>query len=179
MSTVVVLAALALTAGILFAANEPGQPAAMVPQERPGPAPERIFAQPGDNQEEIGLPPITKEPPTYPSLDSNLNRLAEESESISNPASPDAGPAGQSAEPEMVIFYVEPEYVADVGEYLETNGIFVRNVGEDYIEAHVPPRLLGAASEQPASCASIPSSRPEPGPSGQPGRRHPRGRRLV
>ena len=149
LSTVVILAALALTAGILFAANEPGQPAAVVSQEPPGPAPERIFAQPGDNQEQVSLPPITKEPPTYPNLDSNLNRLAEESESISNPASPDAGPAGQPAEPELVTFYVEPEYVAAVRRYLEDNGIFVRNVGEDYIEAHVPPRLLGAASEQP------------------------------
>ena len=37
----------------------------------------------------------------------------------------------------------------DVREYLEENDIFVRNVGEDYIEAHVPPSQLGAASEQP------------------------------
>jgi len=38
--------------------------------------------------------------------------------------------------------------VDGVREYLEDNGIFVRNVGEDYIEAHVPPSQLGAASEQ-------------------------------
>ena len=144
--TVIVLAALALTAGILFAANEPGPPSVAVP---PDPASERILAQAGDNQEQISLPPIAKEPPRYPNLDSNLNRLAEESETISNPESPDADPSSQPAEPALVTFYVEPEHVAGVREYLKANGIFVRNVGEDYIEAHVPPRLLGAASEQP------------------------------
>ena len=49
----------------------------------------------------------------------------------------------------LVTFYVAADRLDDVRQYLEDNGIFVRNVGEDYIEAHVPPGLLGAASEQP------------------------------
>ena len=55
----------------------------------------------------------------------------------------------RAAEPVLVTFYIDPDYVGDVREYLEENGVFVRNVGEDYIEAHVPPGLLGDASELP------------------------------
>ena len=44
-------------------------------------------------------------------------------------------------------FYVEPEQVAAVRQFLEDNDVFIRNVGEDYIEAHIPPALLPAASE--------------------------------
>ena len=140
----------ALTAGILFAAHEPGQTATEIlqgpPEER---APERVFAQPGDIDEQINLPPITKEPPRYPNLDSNLNRLAKESLNIRKAASPDRSPSGQAAEPVLVTFYVAPAHVAGVRRYLENKDIVVRNAGEDYIEAHVPPPLLGAASEQP------------------------------
>ena len=49
----------------------------------------------------------------------------------------------------LVTFYIEPEQVAAVRQFLEDNDVFVRNVGEDWIEAHVPPALLPAASEMP------------------------------
>ena len=90
-----------------------------------------------------------KEPPQYPNLDSNLNRLAEVASSTLTPASTNAAGSNQDDEPVLVTFYVEAGHVDDVREYLEENDIFVRNVGEDYIEAHVPPSQLGAASEQP------------------------------
>ena len=146
---IAVLSVSALTGSILFAANEPRPSAAGIPQEPSQPAPERFLAQPGDLEEQIDLPPITKEPPRYPNLDSNLNRLAEESLNVRKAASPDRSASGQAVEPVLVTFYVAPERVADVRRYLEDNDIFVRNVGEDYIEAHVPPPRLGAASEQP------------------------------
>ena len=160
------LLAVALTAGTLFAANErqqqPELPTvsqqsvmdatdpirAVQPPEAP-PAPERVFTQPDDNyEEETDLPPIVKTPPRYSNLDSNLNRLVDEASSAQQTRSADGG-ASATVEPVLVTFYIEPERVADVREYLETNGVFVRNVGEDYIEAHVLPSMLGAASEQP------------------------------
>ncbi len=49
----------------------------------------------------------------------------------------------------LVTFYVQPEQLAAVRQYLEDNDVFIRNVGEDWIEAHVPPALLPAASERP------------------------------
>ena len=101
-------------------------------------------------KEQSDLPPLPpKEPPQYPNLDSNLNRLAEVASSTLMPASTDAAPSNQDDEPVLVTFYIEAGHVDDVQEYLEENDIFVRNVGEDYIEAHVPPSQLGAASEQP------------------------------
>ena len=159
-----VLLAVALTAGTLFAANERQQPElptvsqqtvmdatdpvpAVEPPLAP-PSPERVFIQTADTQEEIDLPPIAKEPPTYPNLDSNLNRLAEAASSDQQTRSQDGG-SDETAEPVLVTFYVAADHLDNVRQYLEDNDIFVRNVGEDYIEAHVPPGLLGAASEQP------------------------------
>ena len=161
-----ILLAVALTAGTLFATNErrqqPEPPTvsqqsvmdatdpvrAVEPPEAP-PAPERVFTQPDDNyEEETDLPPIVKTPPRYSNLDSNLNRLVDEASSAQQTRSADGG-ASATVEPVLVTFYIEPERVAYVREYLETNGVFVRNVGEDYIEAHVLPSMLGAASEQP------------------------------
>jgi subtilisin family serine protease len=174
-AAIAVLLAVALTAGTLFAANEHRRPepptvnqqsAADVTNPAPAakvpavpPAPERVPAQPDDNdQEEADLPPIVKTPPRYPNLDANLNRLAEVSQAAKQEANSSDGSGGgvtssgesvPPAEPVLVTFYVEPEQLAAVRQYLEDNGVFVRNVGEDYIEAHVLPSMLGAASEQP------------------------------
>ena len=119
----------------------------------PGPiaaTPEGVSPQTDGPKEQSDLPPLPpKEPPQYPNLDSNLNRLAEVASSTLTPASTDAAPSNQDDEPVLVTFYIEAGHVDDVREYLEENDIFVRNVGEDYIEAHVPPSQLGAASEQP------------------------------
>ena len=173
-SAVVVLLAIALTAGALFAANERQQPEAQpLPQQSvadatsPGlapdlpaapPAPERVFTQSDDNnEEEIDLPPIVKQPPRYPNLDANLNNLVEEASTVAQqgvgqqPSTADSagGGAASTSEPVLVTLYVASEQVAAVRQYLEDNDVFVRNVGEDYIEAHVPPALLPAASELP------------------------------
>ena len=169
-----ILLVVALTAGTLFAANERQQSESQLVVQQsvadaadPGlapdlpqapPAPERVPAQPDDNDEvEIDLPPIVKQPPKYPNLDSNLNHLVEEAStgaqrdagqqpSTTGSAGGGASPAG---EPVLVTFYIEPEQVAAVRQFLEDNGVFIRNVGEDWVEAHVPPALLPAASERP------------------------------
>ena len=169
-----VLLVVVLTAGTLFAATERRHPEVRpLPHESvdqvtdpglaPGqqsvpPAPERVSAQMADDQEEeADLPPITKTPPKYPNLDSNLNRLLEQPRTVGAPAAgqhqPSTAGGGSSpappAEPVLVTFYIEPEQVAAVEQYLEDNDVFIRNVGEDWIEAHVPPTLLPAASERP------------------------------
>ncbi len=168
LAAIVGLLVVALAAGTLFAANE-GQrsESQTVAQQSVAdaadfpailPAPERVPAQQGDNEEEgIDLPPIVKVPPKHPNLDSNLNRLVEEAAAAAQQGArqqPNAtdnanagpAPAGESV---LVTFYIDPDQVAAVRQYLEDNGVFVRNVGEDWIEAHVPPALLGAASELP------------------------------
>ncbi len=169
-----ILLVVALTAGTLFAANGRQQPEAQPqPQQSVAgaadtglapnfpaapPVPERVPAQQGDNdEEEIDLPPIVKVPPKHPNLDSNLNRLVEEAETGSQPGAgqqPSAtgsagGGSAPASDPVLVTFYIEPEQVAAVRQFLEDNGVSVRNVGEDWIEAHVPPALLPAASERP------------------------------
>ena len=177
LAAILVLMAVALTAGTLFAANERRQPESptvsqqsvmdatdpvrgVEPPQAP-PAPERVFIQPDNPEVETDLPPIEKEPPQYPNLDSNLNRLAEQAAAAqagqqeTNSADGGSSNAGVSTgsspmpKPVLVTFYVEPEQVASVRQYLEDNEVFIRNVGEDYIEALVPPALLPAASERP------------------------------
>ena len=172
MGAVAILAALALAAGTLFAANERQRPELPETKQQPvesatgpavavespvdPPAPERVFTQANDDQQEVDLPPITKEPPKYPNLDSNLNRLVEQDQSQTQPAGQQSrmtnsigDGSASSANPVLVTFYIEPEKVAAMRRFLENNDVFVRNVGEDYIEAHVPPALLPAASELP------------------------------
>ena len=175
LAAIAVLLAVALTAGTLFAANTRPQaelPASgeqqsvadaadpVVAAEPPAapPAPERVPAQAADNDEEAAdLPPVDKTPPQYPNLDSNLNRLVEEAETVAQqdpgqlPSTTDGvgGVAASVDEPVLVTFYIEPDQIAAVRQFLEDNEVFVRNAGEDYIEAHVPPALLGAASELP------------------------------
>ncbi len=175
LAAIAVLLAVALTAGTLFAANARPQPELPASGEQesvanvtnPGlapslpstpPAPERVPAQAADNDEEAaGLPPVTKTPPQYPNLDSNLNRLVEEAETVAQqdpgqqPSTTGSagGGAASAGEPVLVTFYIEPDQVAAVRQFLEDNDVFVRNVGEGYIEAHILPALLPAASELP------------------------------
>ena len=147
--TVIAAATLLLTTGILFAANQTPRPDAIALQGLPAPEQGRIHAQPADVQEAFELPPVEKEPLTYPNMDSHLNRLVEETESTRRKTTSDADQTTQSVEPVLVTFYVLPEHINALREYLEANGVFVRNVGDDYVEAHVPPSLLAPASEQP------------------------------
>ena len=169
LAAIVVLMAVALATGTLFAANErqqqPELPTVSQPSvmdatepvaavEPPGgsaPAPERVPAQLDDDKEAAGLPPIDRAPLRYSNLDSNLNRLVEQAEAAQQEADSADGSSGSvpPAKPVLVTFYVEPEQVATVRQWLEDNDVYVRNVGEDYIESHIPPALLPAASEQP------------------------------
>ena len=87
--TVMVIAALLLTTGVLFAANQTPRPDAIALQEPPAPEQGRIFAQHDDVQEDFELPPVEKEPLTYPNMDSHLNRLVEETESTRREATSD------------------------------------------------------------------------------------------
>ena len=131
-----------LMAGVLFASNQGKQPDTVASSER-------VLAQTDYVEEQINLPPIAKEPPVYPNLDTHLNQLAQGFGSMPQSDGTDARTIEQASEPILVTFYVEPEKADDVRQYLEDNGIFVRNAGDDYIEAHVPPSVLGTASEQP------------------------------
>ena len=172
LAAIVVLMAVALATSTLFAANERRQPEPPTVNQQPAadvtnpapaakapaapPAPERVLVQPDDDEEEVGLPPIAEAPPQFPNLDSNLNRLAEQAVVQENNS---AGGGGSNAgvstgalpmpKPVLVTFYVEPEQLAAVRQYLEDNDVYIRNVGPDYIEALVPPALLPAASERP------------------------------
>ena len=169
-----ILLVVALTGGTLFAANERQQSENQIVAQQSvagaadtglapdlpaaPPVPERVRVQQDDNdEEEIDLPPIVKVPPLHPNLDSNLNRVVEEAEAgtqpgggqqLSTTGSAD-GATVTSGQPVLVTFYIEPGQVAAVRQFLEDNDVFVRNVGEDWIEAHVPPALLPAASERP------------------------------
>ena len=124
------------TAGVLYATS---RPETVSLQQSTPTATELVSAQPLHPQEQIDLPPLpTKEPPQYPNLDSNLNQLAQDAND----------PGFTNDAPVLVTFYVATNHVAALRAYLEDNGVYVRNVGEDYIEAHVPPTLLGPASQQ-------------------------------
>ena len=189
LAAIAVLLAVALMAGTLFAANErqpqPELPAVSqqsvmdatdpVRAVEPPPVPERVPTQPDDDQQEIDLPPIVKQPPKYLNLDSNLNRLVEEASADAqrdagqqpNTTDSAGGGAAPAGEPILVTFYIEPEQVAAVRQFLEDNDVFIRNAGEDWIEAHVPPALLPAASERPGVRRVDTVIPPEPQSSGR------------
>ncbi|MDE2787786.1 MAG: hypothetical protein OXL37_14125 [Chloroflexota bacterium] len=177
LATVVVLMAVALATGNLFAANERQRPEnptvarqSVTDAAQRGrdadlpvapPAPERVFIQPDDHQVDTELPPVDETPPRYPNLDSNLNRLAEQAQAAvqENDSANSTDGNGSNAsvssdstpmpEPVLVTFYVDLEQVAAVRQFLEDNDVFIRHAREDYIEALVPPALLPAASELP------------------------------
>ena len=149
LAALVIPLAMALGIGTLFAANPTRPHDAVVLPVPSEPMAGRVSLQSAEVPEQVSLPPITKEPPTYPNLDSNLNRLADTSSIDRESTGIDYRTTEQPMEPVLVTFYVEPDKVDAVRQYLEGKGIFVRNVGADYIEAHIPPFRLGAASEQP------------------------------
>ena len=96
-------------------------------------------------------PPTLPEKPElkYPNLGSNLDQLVasvEEGETSAKEAAEDA-PVHQEASVAVTIYL--SGNLDDVVKFLEDNGGSPRNVGGDYIEAHVPVTLLGPVSEQP------------------------------
>ena len=95
-----------------------------------------------------GLPLEGKiSPPKYPTLDSNLNHIVEQTRTgqLTTRSAAASAPKyhGQSV---AVTLYIIEGYADAVTSYLEANGASPRNIGADYIEAYVPVSLLVEAS---------------------------------
>ena len=86
----------------------------------------------------------------YPNLGSNLDQLAARAlkgKTSAREAAEDT-PARREASVAVTIYL--SGNVDEVVKFLQDNNGSPRNVGEDYIEAHVPVSLLGRVSEQPS-----------------------------
>ena len=106
---------------------------------------------PGDWDGVENLPPIEGErnPPTYPNMDSNLNRIVEQVQTGQFTAQAAAANAPLSSDESVAVtIYVTEGFVAAIVTFLESNGASPRNVGTDYVEAYVPVSLLPDTSEQ-------------------------------
>ena len=103
----------------------------------------------GDDFGDQQLPPIEGKlnPPEYPNVDSNLNRIVEQAQSGQFTAQAAAAPVHSGASVAVTI-YVSEGYAPDVWDWLEQSGASPRNIGIDYIEAYVPVLLLPSASER-------------------------------
>ena len=103
----------------------------------------------------------------HPNLGSNLAQLVasvEKGETSTKEAAKDS-PGHRDPLVEVTIHLSGD--VDDVVKFLEDNGGSPRNVGEDYIEAYVPPSLLGQVSEQPGVIRVREIAPPEPAQSAQ------------
>ena len=108
-------------------------------------------AEPGFDIGEEQLPPIEGKlnPPKYPNMDSNLNRIVEQVKSGQFTAQAAAANAPIHREESVAVtLYITEGYTQDVWDYLEQSGASPRNIGVDYIEAYVPVSLLPEASTQ-------------------------------
>ena len=97
------------------------------------------------------LPPIEGKlnPPKYPNMDSNLNRIVEQVQTGQFTAQAAAANAPIHREESVAVtLYITEGYAQDVWDYLEQSGASPRNIGIDYIEAYVPVSLLPDASTQ-------------------------------
>ena len=96
------------------------------------------------------LPTLPEKPELkYPNLGSNLDRLvarALEGETATKEAAEDTK---MHQETSIAVTIHLSGNLDDVVKFLENNGSSASNVGEDYIEAHVPVSLLGQISKQP------------------------------
>ena len=106
---------------------------------------------PGDWGGVENLAPIERErnPPTYPNMDSNLNRIVEQVQTGQFTAQAAAANAPLSSDESVAVtIYVTEGFAAAIVAFLESNGASPRNVGTDYVEAYVPVSLLPDTSEQ-------------------------------
>ena len=116
--------------------------------DTPTPVPTPAQSEGSDIQ---NLPPIKGKlnPPQYPNMDSNLNRIVEQAQSGQFTARAAAANApihdGASV---AVTLYIIKGYAQDVWDWLEESGASPRNIGVDYVEAYVPVSLLADASQQ-------------------------------
>lgn len=143
------IAALAATLLLLSLTNS-GQVAAQTGgTSTPGPTPDQPV-DPSDSSDQ-DIPPLEDKfnPPQYPNLDSNLNRIVERVQSgqFTAQAAAAAAPVRSGASV-AVTLYITEGYADAIAAYLTGNGASPRNIGVDYIEAYVPVSLLADASLQ-------------------------------
>ena len=99
------------------------------------------------SQTDLDFPPPEPKTPTLGNLDSMLSRLVERVEQGVSTANAVAAAPISRGESVAVTFYTQGDAAA-LAEFLSANGGDPRNVGEGYVEAYVPVRLLVRASEQ-------------------------------
>ena len=104
------------------------------------------YTDEGDDYPQYPVP--GKAEPRYPNLGSDLNQLVANFEAGQAVEKAADNVAVHNAGMVAVTIYLSGETDVVVA-FLEDNGGSPRNVGEDYIEAHVPATLLGQVSEQP------------------------------
>ena len=105
----------------------------------------------GDDFGDQQFPPFEGKlnPPKYPNMDSNLNRIVEQAQSGQFTAQAAAAIAPvHSGASIAVTLYVTEGYAQDLWDWLKESGASPRNIGIDYIEAYVPVSLLPSASER-------------------------------
>ena len=106
---------------------------------------------PGDWDGVENLPPIEGKlnPPKYPNMDSNLNRIVEQVQTGQFTAQAAAANVPLSSDESVAVtIYVTEGFAAAIVDFLDSNGASPRNVGTDYVEAYVPVSLLPDTSEQ-------------------------------
>ena len=102
----------------------------------------------GDDEDSLPTLPEKTEL-KYPNLGSNLDQLAANALKGKTSAREAAEDAPARRMPPVAVTIYLSGNVDAVVKFLEENGGSPRNVGEDYIEAHLPVSLLGSVSEQP------------------------------
>ena len=143
-----IITAAAFAMALLFAALANGDSAAAQTANTPTPVP--TPEQTGDSDVQ-DLPPIEGKlnPPQYPNMDSNLNRIMQQAQSgqFTTQAAAERAPLHSGASV-AVTLYITEGYADAISDYLTANGGDPRNIGADYIEAYMPVSLLPAASQQ-------------------------------
>ena len=141
----------AISTALLFAllSGEGGSSAQAQAQTADTPTPEAT-AESGDHFGDQQFPPFEGklDPPQYPNMDSNLNRIVEQaqSEQFTVQTAAASAPIHSGASVAVTLYTIE-SYTQDVWDWLEESGADPRNIGADYVEAYVPVSLLPATSE--------------------------------
>ena len=125
-------------------------PASVTAQTADTPTPEATVVQEYDQGVE-DLPPLEGKlnPPQFPDMDANLNRIVEQFQTGQFTAQAAAASAPIHREESVAVtLYVTEGYALDVWDWLEDSGASPRSSGVDYIEAYIPVSLLPEASER-------------------------------
>ena len=142
------LLAITLALALLFVALANSGPAAAQTGDTPTPVPTPEQPEGSGVQD---LPPIEGKlnPPKYPNMDSNLNRIVEQVQTGQFTAQAAAANAPLHREESVAVtLYITEGYAETVRDFLSANGASPRNIGVDYIEAYIPVSLLAEASTQ-------------------------------